>query len=299
MLNSDALHQKSGKASFDHVYDLDDPREYFGSLGRFDYQIPQHGWSLFAPLVEALRREKGSHNGNGAVSPDIRVVDLCCSYGVNAALLRHETTLDDLYARYGSEEVAGLSSGELAGADAAFYAEHRREAPPGVVGLDVAGNAVSYGVSCGLLDAGFAENLEENEPSEALRQAVSGADLVTVTGGVGYVTERTFERLLDCVVSGPEGRIPWVAALALRWVSYEDIAEVLSKYGLVTEKLESHTFVQRRFIDAAEREYVLEELAGMDIDPAGKEDEGWYHANFYLSRPAEDAKTPPEALLGL
>ncbi len=297
MLNSDALHQKSGKANFDHVYDLDDPREYFEALGSFDYQIPQHGQRLFDPLVEALRRERGRRNGHGC--PRLRVVDLCCSYGVNAALLKHELSLDDLYARYRSGEFAGLSSEELAGADAAFYGERRREAPPEVVGLDVSRNAVSYGVRCGLLDAGFAENLEEDEPSEALRRAVSGADLLTVTGGVGYISERTFERLLDCVVAGPEGRIPWVAALALRWVSYEDISEVLSKYGLVTEKLDSHTFTQRRFIDAAEREYVLEELAGMDVDSTGKEDEGWYHANFYLSRPAEDLKTPPETLLGL
>jgi hypothetical protein len=295
MLNSDALHQKSGKANFDHIYDLDDPREYFEALGSFDYQIPQHGQRLFHPLVEALR-ERERHDGVG--SPRLRVVDLCCSYGINAALLKHELTLDDLYARYGSGELAGLSGEELAEADAAFYAERRQAVSPEVVGVDVARNAVSYGLRCGLLDAGFVENLEEDEPTEALRRAVSGADLLTVTGGVGYISERTFERLLDCVV-GPEGRVPWVAVLALRWVSYEGISEVLSKYGLITEKLADHTFTQRRFIDAAEREYVLEELAEMDVDPTGKEDEGWYHANFYLSRPAEDVKTPPETLLAL
>ncbi len=293
MLNSDALHQKSGKANFELIYNLDDPREYFKTLGGFDYQIPQHGQRLFSTLIDA--RRDGRRNGAG--ENGFGVVDVCCSYGINAALLKYEATLDDLYARYGSEELAKLSSEELARADAAFYAERRRKASPRVVGLDVAQNAVSYGVRSGILDAGFAENLEENEPTEALRRAVSGAELLTVTGGVGYISERTFEQLLDCVAAGPEGRLPWVAVLALRWVSYEGISEALARHGLVTEKLADHTFVQRHFTDDEERDYVLEELTGMGIDPAGKEDAGSYHAEFYLSRPAEDAKVPLEKLL--
>jgi hypothetical protein len=211
--------------------------------------------------------------------------------------LKYETSLEEMYARYGSGELADLSGEELAEDDAAFYGARRRGASPEVVGLDVAQNAVSYGLRSGILDAGFAENLEEDEPTEALGGAVSGANLLTVTGGIGYVTERTLERLLDRMMEGPGGRAPWVAAFALRWVSYDRISEVLSDYGLVTEKLAGRTFTQRRFTDDAEREYVLEELMKMGVDTTGKEDTGWYHADFYLSRPAEEAKIPPEALL--
>jgi SAM-dependent methyltransferase len=293
MLDGDALHEKSGKASFDLIYDLDDPREYFKTLGSLGYQIPQHGQRLFSALIEARR----NGHSNGAGKAPLKVVDICCSYGINAALLKYKTTLDDLYARYGSEELADLSSEELAEADGDFYGEHRRKMPLEVVGLDVAHNAVSYGLRSGLLDAGFAENLEEDEPTEALRRAVWGAALLTVTGGVGYVSGRTFERLLDCIMEGPEGRVPWVAVFALRWVSYEEISEVLSRYGFVTEKLAGQTFLQRLFIDDAEREYVLEELTKMGLNPTGKEDAGWYHANFYLSRPAQEAKIPLETLL--
>src|SRR5215210_4146439 len=293
MHNSDALHQKSGKANFELIYDLEDPREYFNTLGRFDYCVAQHGQRVFSALIET--RGDGSSNGIGGKRT--KVLDICCSYGINAALLKHETTLEELYARYGSKELADLSSEELAKADAALYRERSKEAPPEVVGVDVARNAVSYGLRSGALDAGFAENLEDDEPTEELRRAVSGVDLLTVTGGVGYISERTFERLLDCVTEGPEGRIPWLAVFALRWVSYEDISETLSSFGLVTEKLAGHTFTQRRFTDAAEREYVLEELARMGVDTTGKEDMGWYHADFYLSRPVEEAKIPVERLL--
>ena len=293
MHDREALHQKAGKTNFDLIYDREDPREYFNTLGRFDYRIPQHGQRLFSELIEA--RRGASRDGNGA--PRFRVVDVCCSYGINAALLKYETSLEELYARYGSRELADLPGEELAEDDAAFYGARRRGASPEVVGLDVAQNAVSYGLRSGLLDAGFAENLEEDEPTEALGSAVAGTDLLIVTGGIGYVTERTFGRLLRCMVEGPGGRMPWVAAFALRWVSYDRISEVLSDYGLVTQKLADRTFAQRRFTDDTERGYVLEELIKLGMDTTGKEDTGWYHADFYLSRPAEEAKTPPEALL--
>lgn len=289
MQERDTLHQKSGKANFEVIYDLEDPREYFNVLGEFDYCIPQHGQRVFGALAEAWR------NGNG--SRRLRVVDVCCSYGINAALLKHEITIDDLYTRYNSQELAGLSSEELAESDAEFYGKCRRETTPEVIGVDVARNAVSYGVRAGLLDAGFAENLEESEPTEALGRTVVGTDLLTVTGGIGYISGLTFERLIERMMDGPEGRVPWIASFALRWVSYEDISEALSRYGLVTEKLEGYTFTQRRFTNETEREYVLEELAKMDVDTAGKEDTGWYHANFYLSRPVDEAEIPAEVLL--
>ena len=268
------MHEKSGKASFGHIYDRRDPREYFRTLGDMDYRIPDHGQRLFGALLE--RRDEGGDPAN--------VVDVCCSYGINAALLKYDVTLDDLYERYCSEEVGALSDDEMLEGDTAYYARRVREDAPRVIGVDVAKNAVSYALKAGLLDAGATEDLENAPPSGTLRQAVSNADLFTVTGGIGYISERTFDALLGCVDGKPA---PWVAALALRWVSYDDISEVLGGHGLVTEKLEGHTFEQRRFADDAEREYVCRELQNMGVDTGGKEDDGSYHAEFYLSRPAD------------
>ena len=233
MHNSDALHQKSGKTNFEVIYDLEDPREYFNTLGSFGYCIPQHGQRVFSELIEARR---AGVNGDGTGEGRTKVVDVCCSYGVIAALLKHDIVIDDLYTRYRSEELAGLSSEELARADAAFYGERMKEGAPEVVGLDVARNAVSYGLRSGVLDAGFAENLEEDEPTEELRRAVSGTDLLTITGGVGYISESTFERLLGCM-AGEDGRLPWIAVFALRWVSYDDISNVLSSFGFESAQL--------------------------------------------------------------
>lgn len=97
------MHQKSGKVSFGHIYDLRDPREYYKTLGEMDYRTPEHGQRLFSALVE--RRSNRSA---------VNVVDLCCSYGINAALLKYDIVLDDLYERYFSEELEKLSGDELA-----------------------------------------------------------------------------------------------------------------------------------------------------------------------------------------
>lgn len=277
-------HGMGVKASFDHIYDLEDPRGYFNTLGELDYRAPEHGSGVFSRLLEEM----------GAAGRP-KVVDLCCSYGVNAALLKYDLTLDDLYVRYGSEQLAELSGEELAVADGDFYGERRVESAPEVVGVDVAEKAVSYAVQSGLLEEGFAENLEEEQPSEELREAVDGVDLLTVTGGVGYVWENTFDRVLSC---SDGDAAPWVATFPLRMVNYSPVAEVLSKHGLTTEKLTTRTFRQRRFMDDREREHVLQRLDEAGIDPEGKEEEGWYHSELYLSRPPEEAeKSPLQELL--
>jgi hypothetical protein len=284
-------HNKNGKASFEHIYNLGDPREYFETLGRLDYRAPQNGYLVFYPLIQAKKRILG-HG-----SEEITVVDLCCSYGINAALLKYDVTLDDLYERYRSEELASLSSEELVAADAEFYRSRKREAPPRVVGIDVAENAIRYALRAGLLDEGFTENLEEDEPSDALRKAVAAADLLTVTGGVGYVWESTFDRLLGCMTE--KGSVPWVATFPTRMMDYRPIAKVLSKYGLVTEKLPDYTFVQRHFASIEEQEYVLGELSSLGIDPEGKEAAGLYHTECYLSCPsAQASEISIDALMG-
>jgi hypothetical protein len=269
-------HDKAGKASFEHIYDAEDPRRYFNTLGELGYAAPRHGYDLFSSLAEHIHPS----------GERLTIVDVCCSYGINGALLKHDVNLEELYERYGSEALAHVGSAEMAQLDREFYGQRLRPDAPRVIGLDVAGNAINYGVSTGMMDDGVAENLEAGEPSERLRTLVSDADFITVTGGVGYITASTFERLLQSLRGGQK---PWIAVLALRWVDFEPLATLFSRYGYVTERLEGYTFEQRRFADADERDYVLEELERMGVDPAGKESEGSYHAYFYLSRPVEEA----------
>jgi SAM-dependent methyltransferase len=269
------------KANFDGIYDAADPRRYFRELGAYDYTAPHYGQQVFRRVLDALPGDPEQP----------RVVDLCCSYGINAALLKHDIELRDLYHRYGSDEVAGLSTEELAARDRPFYASRRRERAPEVIGLDAAGNAVAYAVDVGLLDHGVVADLEGPCPAPGpSASAVGSADLLTVTGGIGYITERTFDRVLGWF--DPE-RPPWVASLCLRTVPFAPIAERLAAHGLVTEQLDGVTVPQRRFTSEAEHRYALQELDVLGVDPTGREADGAYHANVFLSRPARDVGERP------
>ncbi len=276
-----------GKADFNHIYDQPDPRDYFSTLGEFGYEIPQRALPVFQALLTALR------SGREAVdAAPLRVLDLCCSYGVNAALMRCDVSMDELFDHYANPAFADLLPAELFRKDEAYYAERCRPDAVRVSGLDVAGNAVAYGCGVGLLDAGWSEDLEASDPSPQLTDHLKGVDLVTTTGGVGYITERTFDRVL---AARRDGSAPWVAAFVLRTVSYDRISETLAQHGLVTEQLTGVTFPQRRFTSEAERDAALRDVSGRGLDPAGLEDTGTYHADFFLSRPAADAAGQPLA----
>lgn len=268
----------AGKADFDDIYDRPDPRFYFRELGAYDYQVPQHGQRVFRQVLDALDTDQAT------------VVDLCCSYGINAALLKHDLELADLYDHYRSERVADLSPDELASLDRDFYADRKLPTAPDVIGLDSAAPAVEYALEVGLLDGGSSENLEQTDPSPALAASLDDVDLLTVTGGIGYVTERTFDRLLAC--TSPDRR-PWVASLCLRTVPFEPIADCLASYGLVTEQFDDVTFPQRRFVNEEEQENALKALATRGLTAEGREAEGSYHVNVYLSRPVEDTLERP------
>ncbi|MGK5630422.1 hypothetical protein [Streptomyces sp. URMC 123] len=278
-----------GKTAFDDVYDRPDPRAYFRRLRPLAYRTPHHAQPVFRRLLAAHQEV------TGAAGPPT-VLDICCSYGVNAALINHELSLEELYARYTAPERAGLTTDELIDADRAFYAGRRLPSAAPVLGLDAAGRAVAYAERAGLLDRGFGEDLESADPGEELTRALPRVGLITVTGGIGYVTERTFARLLPHMAHGPEG--VWVAAFVLRSVSFEPIAETLDGFGLVTEKL-PHTFAQRRFSDERERRAALAAVASAGLSPEGKEELGFHHCELFLARPGPVAAWRPADLYAM
>ncbi|MGH3416014.1 MAG: hypothetical protein ACRDTP_07995 [Mycobacteriales bacterium] len=272
------------KANFDDIYDQPDPRRYLAELGKLGYGIPHHGQQLFGALLAA--------RPTAFAEPPV-VLDLCCSYGINAALMTCDVSLDDLEQHYAA--CAELSPEDLVETDRSWYAEHRLADAPVVAGLDVSEQAVAYGEKVGLLQPGVVENLEVDPVSAGLAPVVAGADLITVTGGVGYITAATFAHLLEQTGDGPP---PWVAAFILRQLSYHDIADVLAEHGLVTERLTGRTFPQRRFASESEQEFTLRHLGESGLGTDGLESDGLLHTEFYLSRPAaEVAATPLSALV--
>lgn len=269
------------KANMDYIYDQCDPRAYFRELEKLGYAIPNAAKPIFQKLIAHRRRGQDD---------TVHILDLGCSYGVNAALLKHDLSMDDLYEHWAQEGLADVASDGVVEYYQRFFTNLDEPEDIEVIGLDVAENAVSFAEKVGLLDEGLVINLETEPLPASVEKKLAPVDLVTSTGCIGYVTEKSFERLLPAIT---RDRQPWIANFVLRMFPFDAIEETLSDWGYVTEKLEGQTFVQREFASIEEQGQVLEQLREKGIDPAGKEAEGDLLAEFYLSRPIKDAAEVP------
>jgi SAM-dependent methyltransferase len=274
------------KATMDHIYDRADPRAYFRELKSVGYQIPGAAKPVLQRLIELRQKQ---------TDDTVHILDVGCSYGINAALLKHDLSIQDLYDRWAELEQGSATAKEIIEQDADFFAQLDQVEDIEVIGLDVAENAVAYGEQAGLLDRGLAMDLESQPLPQDVWPDLATVDLVTSTGCVGYVTEKSFEELLPAVTRGAR---PWFANFVLRMFPFEEIAETLGKAGFVTEKLSQRLFVQRKFASRDEQDKVLEQLIERGIDPSGKETKGHLLAELYLTRPRDEAvDVPIERLL--
>jgi SAM-dependent methyltransferase len=276
------------KYDFSDIYIDADPREYFRVLGQLDYIIPH----LAQPVFEQLIRARAATQ-----TEPVTVLDLGCSYGLNGALMKYDLRYDALRERYTDPALKTLPGAALRELDHHFYQAWPKNERVSVIGLDPSKNAVSYGEAVGTLDVGMALDLEENDPTPEQAKALEAVDLIVSTGCVGYVTSRTFKRLAKLA---RRGRPAWVASFVLRMFPYDDIEETLGTLGLQTEKFESATFVQRRFANFEEMEATIKAVEERDLDPRGRESDGLFHADLFVSRPVEEiARMPIQKLVSV
>ncbi len=282
-MTDDGAFEEINEAKFnmDHIYNQPDPRSYFRELKKFDYSIPGTAKPIFQKLVQRLQDRRDD---------TIHVLDLGCSYGINAALLKYDLSIPELYEHWGQKGLAEATPEQLIEHDKRFYADLDTPEDIEVTGLDLADKAIAFAEETGLLDEGLAINLETEPLPGPAKADLAAIDLVTSTGCVGYVTEKSFDRLLPAITQGER---PWLANFVLRMFPFDAIEETLDEWGYVTEKLTNETFVQRRFASSEEQNQVMDQLRDQGVDPAGKESEGNLLAEFYLWRPREDAAAMP------
>lgn len=267
------------KANFDAIYSHPDPREYYRVLGGLDYVIPDLAKTPFRAIIKALRQVRKRR---------LKIADLGCSYGINAALLRYPLDIQRLASRYTGAQMQQVDSVTLAELDRNFFQSWPLQGDDMFIGIDTATPAIDYALRTGLIDGAVTTNLEDEDPTAAEIPLLRGLNLIISTGCIGYTTEKSMRRILEVQRDGAPP--PWVASLVLRMFPYDRIAESLSQFGLVTEKLEGVTFVQRRFHSSDECEATISALEKQGIDPTGKEADGLFHAELYVSRPKEEAE---------
>lgn len=268
------------REEFDQIYEQPDPRAYFRILHGLDYCIPELASPVFRSVLDAVT-EIREHR--------LRVLDVGCGYGINAALLRYPLDMNRLAHRYRDLDTGELSSAGVVELDRNYWASWPKRIDHDYVGFDVSPQPVAYARSIHLIDDGFTRDLESEDLTADEVKLIDNTDLIISTGCAGYVTETTFDRLLGAI-SGPR---PWIAIFVLRSDPFEGLHTYFEGCGMRVEKLEGVTFIQRRFHSSAEWTQALMTLETKGIPTEGKEADGLMHAEFYLVRPEAECEAHP------
>lgn len=266
----------STKANFDEIYVKEDPRAYFSVLGALDYMIPDVAAPVVRQIVAAYSRRYGRKP---------RVLDVGSSYGINAAVHRFPVTFASLRRRYARHEMAALDPAEVARLDRHYYASWPDKGLATFMGLDASGPAIRYAKEVGLIEDGIVADLEHGDLTREAADLLDEVDIVLSTGAIGYVSDKTFRWIVESA-----SRPLWIVSFVLRLFPYDDLRALFDERGLVTEHLESALFAQRRFIDLAEFEASLQQLAARGLDSSGLESRGLLQAGLFLSRPPDDIR---------
>jgi len=152
---------------------------------------------------------------------------------------------------------------------------------------------LSYARHVGLIDYAVSSNFETDDLSEADSEILSGVDLVISLNCADFMSAEVFEKVLSACGPTP----PWCAVFAVRGSNYFMLQSACQEHGLINEKLQGLTVVQRRFSSSSEWTQVLLNLENQGIATAGKEADGLLHSEFHLSRPSADIMDLPLARL--
>ncbi|MGF1429543.1 hypothetical protein [Kitasatospora sp. LaBMicrA B282] len=267
------------KHSFEPIYHQPLPGGYFQRLAPLRYRTPDFTRGLLPETIRELRRRTGRRQ--------LKILDLACGYGINSALIRFGVDFATFARQYpapfpGPERPAdlpdltdpvhpaerpvlptepGTASGSHAAPgpdftrravarDAAFLRARRpTDTELTIVGLDLSRPATDYALATGLLDAAVTTDLERQDPTEADRAALTGADLVLATGAFSQVGPATLDRILAL-----QERPPVVLGWPLYGQPTDALAGCLAAHGLALSRPDPGPRHQRWFTDARERE---------------------------------------------
>ena len=276
------------KDDFDRVYDLEDPSPYFTALRPSGYRMP----AVLAGALKAIHRQVLVARDAGGT---LRVLDFACGYGAIGALLRHDISMAEIYARYGERRWRPVDARRHWEADAAFFATRRaarREASEAleIGGTDIAGVALEYAAALGFLDRTFHENLVEQAPSEALTRFLQGVDVVVESGALGNLPPTAFECILDACV---DARLPWFIYCPRPDVDWTPLDALWAARGYRTESLGTEPIRYRKALAARERVDMFRVTRELGIRDEYVMRDGYLLVDMTLARPEADAGNPP------
>lgn len=265
---------KDPKTSFGSIYTEPTPHSYFAEMRRLGYQIGEQARPYCLAAARVLKKRLPMW--------PVQVLDVGCSYGVGAAFVKHGCTFEELVSFYASRAPKDYAA--CAAATRAWL----NVVPPlldaRVTGLDASEPAARFAEEAGLLERGLARNYEETLPSEEDRDLLRSCNMLMCTGAVGYVTEKTFSRIVpELGRYAPGGQGALAVITVLRMYDVASIRDCFVTLGYEFERVEDVRLPQRAFSDQREQRDILDRLKKRNIDTDGWESHGVLYADLYIA----------------
>ncbi|MEO0730167.1 MAG: hypothetical protein AAFY64_07285 [Pseudomonadota bacterium] len=254
------------------IFQQSDPRGFFRVMFGLDYGLPDTASIVFRQIIRDMRATLGR---------PVKVLDLGSGYGTLPALIRHALDMDQLAHRYRDLDWSEIDTDELVRLDKHYFAGWPQLTDARFIAFDVHEGGTAYAQQVGLIDHVISSSPENGELADEDRAALSDVDLVISLNCADFLSDDAFKLLVDAIKS------PHLCAaiFALRVSALHPLAAVLEARGLGHEKLESMTFVQRRFASSSEWTQVLLALETQGLSARGKEADGLLHAELHVMRP--------------
>lgn len=242
------------KADFKRIYTQPTPHDYYQHLGRLDYSICDEIRPFCHAAAALLRRGRRR----------VRMLDIGCSYGINAATVRFGLSFSELNRLF--ELNVPRDPARAAAVTKQALENHGTHLEVECGGLDASGLAIRFATESGILEHGIHANLEEagaelNAEDHAWTRDVN---LLVCTGAIGYVTRRTLDKLLDAI--GDRAPETIVLMTVLRVFDTSPIERSLDEHGLACEILPDVLMPQRRFADRREQQGIIDVLEQARLD---------------------------------
>ncbi len=266
---------------FSSIYNMVSSRPYFRRMKELDYQIPASANLVFNWCIEEIRRIRGVRK--------LTVLDLCAGYGINGALMKSERSLDQLYAYIADNEANDASDPFF---DRLSLTTQNIDEDLRIVGLDIAENALAYGLAAGFMNDVFAIDLEKKPMPPQIETAIGDCSLITITGGFSFVGVNTFEKILSSLDKAGASK-PWIAGFPLLHTELSDLLSLLDSHGYMIQPVLQHRLRQRRFANSNERQRESEALDGADLTSL---DGSYFESHLLLAQPPGMPALPSEIL---
>ena len=259
-----------------HLYNHADPRAYYKMALQLNYKTPRY--------VQEVAKKCCMNIQIQANLSKTWILDIGCGFAVNAAGLKHRIDPLDLYAYYHRSTFSNQSINSLYASDRHYF-NGLKKTSLCIAGIEVASNALNYGLKTGLLDEGFCIDLSKTSPCEKLTSILNQCQVIIESGTPIEVLPYVIDNLLANCTADVK---PKIVTAPPCFADISVYKEILKKHDYILEPFSKGNLPHRLFASKQEKANVLraEQNQGLTIN-RGKL-ENYILATLYIGHHRDD-----------